>query len=480
MKSTLFEPFQLKGYFWLPRKEELKLPGNLVYGDNEITLDLFEGFEELPVPERFNRQRPEEEPTILGILENGKECTLYNTLNTKSRYQSIIGGLASSKWTAQAAFVGKHFSTPEEIKFTSIGISFTHLEEWIGKIPFQPITQPAENQSCVTGTTFEFPDPFDVKIPSLQASIRSEHSAVTTGGMYRFQNIEHLAGIVVTPEGERQYAWFFQVMRALQNLLILLIGTRVYLRSFSATGNEITLPGGRKEKETIDVFLRFDWKKNEEFMNAGKIQFSYPTIREKWPAILQGWFEKNQKLKNVFNLFFSTYYKEDIYLEHEFLTLIQAIETYSRSTSVSKYLSDDDFKKMEATLNAAIPAGTHSDFRNQLKTRNKFANEYSLRKRLGELLTSLEKETCEMFCAEVKDFTTRIVDTRNYLTHYSDDTKQDALPVSDLYYANMRLQLFLIVLIAKEIGLCEGEIRKALTDHSEWGAYISAHLSKAL
>ena len=61
------------------------------------------------------------------------------------------------------------------------------------------------------------------------------------------------------------------------------------------------------------------------------------------------------------------------------------------------------------------------------------------------MLAALEPDTLKLFCENAAKFCGRIVDTRNYLTHYTTELKEGAIPTSGLFYANRRMQLLLII-----------------------------------
>jgi len=134
---------------------------------------------------------------------------------------------------------------------------------------------------------------------------------------------------------------------------------------------------------------------------------------------------------------------------------MQALESFHRVTKGGKYLSNDEWKPFRATLANAIPAELDSGHRESLRSRIKYGNEYSLRKRIGELLEGLNEITLSRLSPTDKYFTGIIVDTRNYLTHYDDELKDVALKNADLYWANQRLRILISLLLLKEIGIPE-------------------------
>ncbi len=106
--------------------------------------------------------------------------------------------------------------------------------------------------------------------------------------------------------------------------------------------------------------------------------------------------------------------------------------------------------------------------------------EQTLRKRLGDLLGSLEADTVKLFCPKASTFRSRLVDTRNYLTHYAPGLKEAAIEGLDLYDANQRMRLLLTILLMKEIGLGESRIREVILGNDAWKQQIDFSFSKEM
>jgi len=162
-----------------------------------------------------------------------------------------------------------------------------------------------------------------------------------------------------------------------------------------------------------------------------------------------------------------------MYLEFHFLSLMQALESFHRATKGGKYLSDKSWKPYKEKLVNEIPVELDSGHRESLKNRIKYGNEYSLKKRLGELLRTLDEKTLSVLSPSTKYFTGVIVDTRNYLTHYDDELKNSSLKDADLYWANQRLRIFITILLLKEIGIEENVILESMRKNNKFNQILS-------
>ncbi len=80
------------------------------------------------------------------------------------------------------------------------------------------------------------------------------------------------------------------------------------------------------------------------------------------------------------------------------------------------------------------------------------------------MLCSLEDETTKLITNSAGKFAEDVTATRNYLTHYSSELQAQAVKGGDLYSAYLRLRVLLTVILFKELGLEEKDIRGLLAN----------------
>jgi len=256
-------------------------------------------------------------------------------------------------------------------------------------------------------------------------------------------------------------------MYDLCNLLTLLIGETTFINQVKALGDDVQIGPDKTTKENIELFFTQKKVRINKEIHPFEMILPFPRISEQITEVLSLWFTKASGLRSVYDLFFGTFYNPGMYLQFHFLSLMQALESFHRVTKGGKYLSNDDWKPFRSTLANAIPAELDSGHRDSLKSRIKYGNEYSLRKRIGELIESLDEQTLSRLSPTNKYFTGVLVDTRNYLTHYDDELKDVALKNADLYWANQRLRILISLLLLKEIGIQEKLILDQMTENNK-------------
>ncbi len=112
-----------------------------------------------------------------------------------------------------------------------------------------------------------------------------------------------------------------------------------------------------------------------------------------------------------------------------------------------------------------IPQDVDNGFRQSLiEGKLKFANEYSLRKRLLELIDRIAPNVPVGFLASkegTREFISKVCDTRNYLTHYSPELQyRAATQASELGKVARQLGVLVEICFLVEIGFGFNAIRE--------------------
>lgn len=193
----------------------------------------------------------------------------------------------------------------------------------------------------------------------------------------------------------------------------------------------------------------------------------FTEIESNLPELLHEWIEKSERIKPVFDLFFAGIYRST-YPENEFLNLTQAIETYHRRIYGGCYLSEETYLNgLYQTFVNSIPDDIDTDFQSSLtKGKLRYAFEYSLRKRISLLCILISENLSVSFLSnkiKIREFSERISDTRNYLTHYSPELKERAITNGEgLFTINRQLMFILKVCFLEELGFPFDHIRTIL------------------
>jgi hypothetical protein len=155
-----------------------------------------------------------------------------------------------------------------------------------------------------------------------------------------------------------------------------------------------------------------------------------------------------------------------------FLLATQAVEVLHRLTSPEGIVDQKKFCAVISAISASIPTGTNKELRAKILGILKYANEPSLRQRLKQSIKQLEMEFGDAPLGFSKKLISDVVNTRNYLTHYSTDLERHALTGANLHYATRRLIALLVVLLLVRIGVPPSKVRASLSRHPQFRRFV--------
>lgn len=462
MQHTLFDSFEKKGVWWLPDYPDNKFPGILNYDAGNIKLELF-GSLRPPERQAYNDSSLFTPSLIMGLCDS-QYYSLYRTVE-KSRSLPVPGSQPRSTFNARFLFKGLGFEAPEDLTFLSASINFSDLENWLHQEAIFTKTFKRRSKR-VEQKEYRHPKPFRVSIPTLNATIRSE--TVLTGQSSLYTNRwEHHAFLRIEPKEAQSFDWFFKVQSDLRNLITFFAGRPSFTRSFTVYSEPEEI-AGRTIKPDAQVYFGQAADRLDEDNYFWDMLILYPHIQDRIHRILKAWFRNAERLRTVFDLFFGTFYNKNLYLRFQFLSLMQALESYDRIVNDSSYVSDKEYEKIKQALTNAFPSGMDHDLKASLKSRIKYGNEHSLRKRLKKLFADLQPDTVKLVADDSSRFVGTIVDSRNYFTHLSEELESSAiLEGSELFYTTHRLRIFLTILLLRELEIDEPSIVSVIQNNSK-------------
>jgi hypothetical protein len=450
-KSTLFDDFEYSGHWWLPEDPEKKVAGTVRFNsDGYITLDLLESFNEPPGTVVDGLFRPK---LILGLTDGRKRITLYQTVRTGRTLPSM-----NPAFSANYLLVGGHFLSRSDIRFSSLSANFTYFEEWMGHATFEPRV-PSEDK-VVAG--YSEPEEIEVGVRAIDALIRIHSDSKKGGGDWlRSLEWEHTGLLTIIPQESRDLAWYREVLDSLQDLMTLLVGKPVFPKTVYAWAHrdEFTL-GVFPNAGPVELFFNQPFRtlppprrSHHVTMITEDVLLPLPSIVSDLPKIFNSWFRTAEAFGPVYDLFLGALYNTKAYPQSEFLSLMQALESYHRRTRRGKYVRDEEYEEYRRAIVSGIPGVVPKGLKDSLKKRLEYGNEYSLRKRLKELITPFPEK---LILKANPNFINEVVDTRNYLTHYTDELKEKALHGPRLLKANEDLRALLTSLLYRRLGVDPG------------------------
>lgn len=448
----MIHPIEYRGSWFIPTKPRSKIAGVLRFTPSDkIYLELDGVFQEdhdhLAV---FNRDM-RDEVVILGVTSTGVKITLYKCVEINFKYNT------SSKYLVHAIITGDHFKSEEKIVFAKLRVAFANLEEWVGVNVVKSKHGETAREllvHCEAPTVIPVTTSGKQQI-SLEAVWHARFDRDrTTIQEETFFNIKfsHPTNLVSC----------LDLLRGIQDFL----GVAMSKPPFPTRIEAWEKASSAQKVITILFIPVLAYNPKKKYFN--EMLFTSNDIRETSDKFVNNWLERREILKPVYNLYFANLHNPSIYTENRFLNLTQAIETYHRRVFGGKYMDDNEFLEgLYKDFVASIPAHVNKEFRESLtKGKFRYANEYSLRKRLTELLKKYHDSLPINFLGSNKariGFIGKVIDTRNYLTHYDETSKENIAKGTDLFYLEQGLKVIMEVILLTEIGFASEKIREIIT-----------------
>jgi len=442
------EKFEYNGMWWLPDQKDKTVSGGLKFDPKDgAFLDLIGSFKD------FNDFQISLEPKIILGFAEGKKITLYKCYESGSRL-NLPGFLSTSFWVS-VVFVGCHFEKGEDIVFSSLSVNYSHLAEWTWITGFNSkIEQVEDNSFTKFHVSYSIPDKVEAKIDKLHISI--VHSFKEGGDGIEEVILKQTTFVRIEPENSLHIDDYRRnILYHIQNFLSLGIGQAVYPLAVNGQSKNCKTQLSDKKVVYDDISIFYSNKNisaESKRLHPLEMLFAFRDIAPNFEKHLNAWFLKTEFLGPVYDLYFALLYSSKMYLQYEFLSLVQALEAYHRRKYVGKYVTDNDYKEIYVNLISAIPQNLDGSFRTSLKEKMKYLNDFSLRKRLKKIIDDLGDIT-NAIIKNPEGLIEDIVNTRNYLTHYDKSLEGKESKGNDLYIIVERIKFLLEMCFLIEIEM---------------------------
>ncbi|WP_152418247.1 ApeA N-terminal domain 1-containing protein [Natrinema limicola] len=455
----MIEEKEFQGYWWLPDNPDKKVGGIASFSPSDgVSLELFSILnEDSEYMGSGNVFRPD---FIHGITTSGEKITLENCIRGNYSMSSSQGvSSTNSEYQAISLLSGGHFT--DDIHFDRFRAQFPLLTKWTGITGINYSGSVFEGGEVSAGDTFEITYEFpksitaDLDNAELKLIFNADFNMGKVGGA---SIDEEVYFDIIPTSGDLSYDEGVDYSRTLQDFITLATGKEVQPSTLVGRIERDDQPGYN------DVEVLFSTSgdlKLPDSLHPLKANFVLADIVDNFTEVMNNWFSDYEELEPVYNLYFSVQYNSEMYLQNQLLSLTQAIETYHRREIGGQYISDDEFEEFYEDLCDMIPDRFDESFQAHLERGTfKYANEYSLRKRLSELVSEHESIFNEL-PLDIESSVNKIVNTRNYLTHYDDGITPRA-DADELHPLILRLTAILETILLSDLGIPEDQILERL------------------
>ena len=476
------EEFKKSGYFWLPSAPDKKFPGTLSISDGGIIdLEIVELFESIDSDNLDEESRSWDilrwQPIfsnhfkrIVGRLETG-EVTL-DDCKPNGGYQSFRTGFSKSLLRVDRAFTGVKYDKDEIPRFKTLIFSVDGINEWIGTSfdrsnPPDPNYPRAYQRSSIS---FQHPEPVSFNLSNgmeLSITFNDERSGSINP---REDRIIQRTYFKLVSQDALELDEFVSVVKKVITFLCFAIGDIVCFDSMEATSENSSLfPRPRKDLGDdkigllpINIYYSSQlYSKNKPRIGFNKL-FEFRQIQNGAERIICNWVDAYERISPAFNLYFLAQMETQPSLEATFLTLTTGLEVYHRRTTDEKEMDDIEFDELVENLIENCP----EEKRDWLKRKLRFTNQIVLQKRIKRLIEPFK----DIFGnnRERKKLIIKIVDTRNYLTHYDPSLESKAAKGRDLVILCRKIETLFQLHFLQLIGFSQEDINAIVDRQLKW------------
>ncbi len=447
MRIALDKPFEGWGSFWLPGREPHRIKGRLIYKpDDGVTVELTEnpragvsGVEALS----------QELPVLHGVLATGEPVTLDGSrLARTETHVGVDTGIAMTHLAARCALIGTNVKSPESLQIGRYSFGLDRLDEWLGPHFFDIKCDEGPPRSVRLEA--QAPNPISASLPHGRADVElgrnlgMRHS-LTAVEIHSGAYIQVRPRRPITLNGARDIAW------QLQCLLSLLADFpfRIVWWNLAPFG----VDDDTADRSPISLLYQQRLSPNPGTIRTVLLSRGFEALRDSFPRLVEQWFQRSDQHVLATDLYFSSQLHEAPSVNVKFLAITQAIEAYHRSRGTGLYMGQGEFDKLIGEMCGHIPSRIEGDHRQSLKARLKYANEYSLRKRLLTMLEEMpEPLRGSITSGDLRSFVARAVGMRNYYTHYGLRSTKPAWTPTEIFSDAERLRALLVASLLRDLG----------------------------
>lgn len=174
------------------------------------------------------------------------------------------------------------------------------------------------------------------------------------------------------------------------------------------------------------------------------------------------WFERAEVLDPVYQLYLGTVYNPNAFLEQRFLNLVQALEAYHRRAMPTTDLPEEEHERRKEEILSAVP-----DHYQWLEGKLWYSNEPGLGKRLKDIIRKYPESAFPITGSNSDErgkFVRKVVDTRNYRTHFDESLEGRTARGEELYRISEKVKRLMEMSLMGEIGFGDDEIRKSVLE----------------
>jgi hypothetical protein len=343
-------------------------------------------------------------------------------------------------------YLGLSADDASPIKLTKLSFTVDCANEWYGVGGINAYYDYDTRRSSVY---YSAPDKLKIR-SSADFEIHIEPLCSIPIGKNKFDaHITQKTQFLIVSDKEKCISIFLDIAHKIALFLCFCLNKKLSIREVYSC---ISSPPGQKNKRVIILYQSSLFSEEIPKLDKHDAIVTLSDIKENIQDTLCAWLDINEKIGiSIYLYFLSTYTSQDN-LQTCFLLMTQAIESYHRLTTNDTIMTKSDYDTIVAYLMRYCPPAR----KKWLKQKLHYGNELLLR----ESLTSLFKRYPFAFNSQydVKKFTSKIVATRNYYTHFSLNLEKEAADGRELWKLTQKMEAIFELIILRSIGFDENTV----------------------
>lgn len=441
------ENIEYMGYWYLPNHENNKIYGKLNIYNDEIKLEICGKFEGEDISDGL-----QDIDTINGFTVCGKAITLFD--NYSIGMTMSMPGMITSRYKSGYMIIGQEYKNKKDCILSSISCNYTNLFEWVN---ISGLEYGYEEGKIVV--KYEYPENYLYNLDDFTLEIYGNLSQKNNKS-----KVEMLQYVSIKFDNLKNcnFESALEIIFDFSRFLALCIGKSI--SPYDIKANNI-------DDKDVKIIIPIKNNFEKDIMNHDML-IPFKFINNEFKKCLINWNLKKEKLEPVID-YVIDFNSKVFHMPLSFIKLSQAMETFSRRMRTNCKIDEDKHKQKIEYILDKIDVDEYKDWLNE---KLRYSNEPSLAYRIKQLLKEVDF-IMNLNSAQRKKIVNKIVDTRNYYTHFDESKKDLSMSVSEMFWISKYMEVVLRVLIMKELGIDEKSIQLQLKDLNNM-KYIQTSLKK--
>ena len=430
---------------------------SFAYGNDGLTLSLIGSFEHAEI--ETLKQPLADYPIIFGRTSSGRLITLEGSAVIKRHQMGLERETLTEVISSTNIFLGAHLPKGSKSSCRQVSMRFEHLDDWAMPGGGFAIYESFENVGQASVQHMSFKIPHNLTFDALGASLTISYGFEQLDNNHNYSATRPVRFVAMFPESVPFDETYEKVVKPLQYFLNFACSAPTQLLKLALAFDDIEDVIG--EAVSIPNWIETahrGWRApNNTVRPYWEMLLPLRKMSERVEEIFGRWSEIMARGANAIDLMASLSLGPTLYLETRFLLSVQAIEAYDRRRFDNTSVDPEAHKRRKENVLSGLPDDV--ELRSWVKGLLHWSNEPTLAERLERIIDYCSPPARALLRL---DYVKLTKNTRNWLTHYSDELRSKAATDENLYWLTEETIVLMDCLLLRDLGFSGTEIGKLL------------------